>query len=220
MKNTSIMTFVLIMISASVFAQGYRVNRTHEKTRPKLKSSGLGKNIIAFSPVTLAFNSMMDYGGYGGADGNVAMGMSYERIFDNEHLSVKLPVSFTIEKPGIYLMPAIKFYPKKQGAVKYAVGPQFLISYVEDYYHTYYPQSGNYVGMRETRRQFGFGLNNSLNFTISRHLYAAMDANLGILYYDSFNGRGNLNSYYNNDMVVGLDLNQSFSCGFSIGCRF
>lgn len=214
MKKISLITLMLLTTAASLFAQGYRVNRTNEKTKAKLRSGDLGKNIISFSPVTVALNSVMSDG-----RANVAVGFSYERIFDNEYISFRLPVNFTIEKSGVYLMPVIKFYPKKQGVVKYAVGPQFLISYVDDYLPYYMLSSSQpYYPVREVRRQFGFGLNNSLNFTISKHLYAGMEASLGILYYDSFKDKSNYNNY-NND-VVGIDLNQSFSAGFNIGCRF
>jgi len=214
MKKISLITLIIITTAVSIFAQGYRVNRTNEKTKARLRSAGLGKNIISFSPVTVAVNSVMNDG-----NANLAVGFSYERIFDNEYISFRLPVNFTIEKSGVYLMPTIKFYPKKQGIVKYAVGPQFLISYVDDYMPYYMLTSSQPMyPVRELRRQFGFGLNNSLNFTISKHLYAGMEATLGILYYDSFNDNTNYNNY--NDNGVGIDLNQSFSAGFSIGCRF
>ncbi len=211
MKNTILTAGLLLLTVCSVFAQGYRVNRTQEKTKAKIKSSDLGKNIIAFSPVNVAMNSIMNDG-----QGNVAVGISYERIFDNEMLSFKLPVNFTIQRPGIFLMPTIKLYPKKQGVVKYAVGPQFLISYVDEspYYYLYSSMSPKDPIV--TRRQFGFALNNSLNFTISKHLYAGMEASLGILYYDSFNDRANAMG----GDVVGLNLNQCFNAGFSLGCRF
>lgn len=217
MKRIMMFSLFVMGISLTAFAQEYRVNRTYENKRTKLKSAGLGKNIIAFSPVSIAMNSVMNDG-----EPNVAVGMSYERIFDNEYISFRLPVNFTIEKPGIYLMPTIKLYPKKQGIVKYAIGPQFLISYVEDYFHPYlYGPAPLPVSKLETRRQFGFALNNSLNFTISKNLYVGMDASLGILYYDSFNEKTNNNYNYNNSgSPLDLNLNQSFSLGVSFGCRF
>lgn len=216
MKKSIALSLFLLAASSMAFAQEYRVNRTYETKKTKIKSAGLGKNIIAFQPMSIAINSVMN-----DDEPNVAVGFSYERIFNNEYISVKLPVNFTITKPGIYLMPVIKLYPKKQGIVKYAVGPQFLISYVEDYVPNYLMVVG---GRRyETRRQFGFALNNSLNFTISKNLYVGMDASLGLLYYDSFNDQAkknnNNNNYYSGD-PYDTNLNQSFNFGFSMGCRF
>lgn len=214
MKQSITLVAILTLITSTMFAQEYRVNRSYENKKVKLKSSGLGKNIIAFSPMQFVANNLM-----GDATGYVAVGVSYERIFNNEYISVKLPINFTIQQPGVVLMPTIKLYPKKQGVVKYAVGPQFLISMVDEPFYNYYSSSSTHDIY--TRRQFGFALNNSLNFTISKHLYLGLDASLGILYYDSFNEL-NKNTYgsTNNFSDSPMNLNQSFSMGFNMGFRF
>ncbi|HQW46004.1 MAG: hypothetical protein IPF62_10010 [Bacteroidetes bacterium] len=214
MNKTNLITCLLMLITSMSFAQGYRVNRTNERTKAKVKSAGLGKNIIAFSPAQFSVNNVM-----GDGNGYVSVGFSYERIFDNELISLKLPVNFTIEHTGVILMPTIKLYPKKQGVVKYAVGPQFLIAMIDEPYYNYFSSYSSSINY--TRKQFGFALNNSLNFTISKHLYLGIDASLGILYYDSFNDMNKNynggNNYYNDSP---MNLNQTFNLGFNMGFRF
>lgn len=204
-----ILTLTLFLLSTTLFAQAIRVNRFQEKTKVKIKSSKLGKNIISFSPIQYYNGDVANDGG------NLAVGINYERIFNNELLSVKMPINFILNRPGIFLQPTIKFYPKKQGIAKYAVGPQFLISHYESFYNTYSGVGGFFVKY-EMRSQFGFGINNSINFTVSKHLYAAMEATIGILYYDSFNKENN-NNYYNGSSN---NVTQTIHIGCSLGYRF
>ena len=211
--NKIVILFLLISSFCKVnFAQEYMVNRSYDKKKVKLKSADLGKNIIAFSPMRFAAGDLLG-DGYGYA----TVGFSYERVFNNEYLSAKLPIHFTIDRAGVLFMPTIKLYPKKQGIVKYAVGPQFLVAFVNDYYYNYYSSYSN-ARIYDTRRQFGFALNNSLNFTISKHFFLELDASLGILYYDNFKDLQKNGQYYYNDSP--LNLNQSFKAGFAMGYRF
>lgn len=214
MKNIITIVITLFIFSFYTQAQEYRVNRFQEKK--KVKNMDLGHNIISFTPMgfyanTSPYNSTF----------NPYIGIQYERIFNSGLLSVAMPINFSIDNlRGVFASPTIKLYPKKQGIAKYAIGPQFIINYFEDEFESYNPTFG-YFNQIETRRQFGFGINNSLNFTISKHFYIGMDATVGILYYDSFvNGR---NDYYKDnyyDITPFGNLNQFFKMGCAIGVRF
>ncbi len=212
MNKITVLFITFFIVSQLSFAQEYRVNRSYENKKVKLKSADLGKNIISFSPMRFVVSNLM-----GDGTGYATVGFSYERVFNNEYISAKMPVNFTIDRTGVVFLPTIKLYPKKQGVVKYAVGPQFLVAVVDDYYYNYYSSNSN-ARIYDTRRQFGFALNNSLNFTVSKHFFLELDASIGLLYYDSFNDLKIQGSYYYNDSP--LNLNQAFNAGFGMGYRF
>lgn len=213
MKNIITFFIILFAFTLSTQAQEYRVNRFQENK--KVKNMNLGHNIISFTPMGFyanASNYNSTFIPY--------IGIQYERIFNSGLLSVALPINFSIsDMNGIFASPTIKLYPKKQGIAKYAIGPQFIINYYEDVYERYNPTFGYFSQVKE-RSQFGFGINNSLNFTISKHFYIGVDATVGILYYDSFiNGD---NEYYNNynDVFPFGNINQFFKMGCTMGVRF
>ncbi|MBL7765630.1 MAG: hypothetical protein JNJ58_06035 [Chitinophagaceae bacterium] len=203
----------ILLISHSLLAQGYRVNRNDSKTSVKLKKEDLGKNIIAFSPVHIVATDIES------DQPDVTIAMSYERIFNNEMISVKLPVNVALTRQYFYIMPTIKLYPKKQGVAKYAIGPQLLFGTGMEEYQKFITGPNGIVYSQfvtERRNQFGFFLNNSVNFTIARALYVALDFGLGVKYYDS--------APRNTDMMFSpfgnSGISPSFQLGFNMGYRF
>lgn len=116
-------------------------------------------------------------------------------------------------------MPSIKLYPKKQGMVKYAVGPQFLIAtgtikYRENYNSSYYPSYGD-TTFTEKSTQLGFMINNSLNITVAKQFYVGMELGIGIQYYDSRqNNNDGSNDTYDNPYEANVQFN------FNMGYRF
>lgn len=208
---------LLLTFSLSLSAQGYRVNRTEEKKKVKIKQEEYGKNIISFSPVQLIATDL-------NVKPDIAVAFSYERILQNELISVRLPFSASLYNGYFYCMPTIKLYPKKQGIVKYAIGPQFLFGTGEAE-RTVWVQSGFGSGYEKiekgTRTQLGFLLNNSVNFTVAKSIYAGMDVSVGLKYID------NMPNVNNSDVVFfpiggggsGV-LSQSLLLGFNMGYRF
>ncbi|HKR07345.1 MAG TPA: hypothetical protein VJY62_22115 [Bacteroidia bacterium] len=177
-----------------------------------------GKNIVTVSPIQLVESDLLNNHG-----SDVCLNIGYERIFGNGHFGVKLPVSFSLKNPFFYIMPTLKLYPTKQGVVRYAVGPQFFFGTgtIKYNYHSY-NGNGYYQNMviSETRTQFGFMINNSVNFTIIQSIYLGMDMGIGINYYDSMEDNDNENYYYgyypNNDSP----FNPIVQFNFSMGYRF
>ena len=177
-------------------------------------TKGYGKNIISFSPVQLMVN---DFNG----DADATIGLSYERILDNEMISFKLPVHFSLQKSAFYILPTIKLYTKKQGPVKYALGPQFLIAIGDDSYSTYVqvgPGSGYNVTKEYTRKQFGFLLNHSANFTIAHSFYASIEGAIGIIYAD--NKPEDYNYYGLSPFGNSSAIQPAFQFNFAMGYRF
>ncbi len=177
-------------------------------------AKGYGKNIVAFSPVQLMVNDF-------NSDADATIGLSYERILDNEMISFKLPVHVSLQKSAFYILPTIKLYPKKQGPVKYALGPQFLIAIGDDSYSTYVQtgSGGGYTVTKEyTRKQFGFLLNHSANFTIARSFYAAIDGGIGIIYAD--NKPEDYNYYGLSPFGNSSAIQPAFQFNFNMGYRF
>lgn len=179
-----LMLSVLVLASTLSFAQGYRTNNQQKSKQETTKArEQYGKNILSFSPMQL-----MVIGNDSDAP-DLCVGFAYERILDNDLISFRMPVSFSLEEAYYYLLPTIKLYPTRQGQVRYALGPQFLIGYGTDHYtqSTYDPLTYITTEKRVAidRRQFGFMINNSANFTLMKSLYASVDGSLGIIYYDN-----------------------------------
>ncbi len=216
MRTILTSAFLLIM-SLTSFAQGYRVNRTEEKKKVNIRNGELGKNIISFTPVQIIANDIFN------ENPDLTIGLSYERIFNNEMISFRLPVSVSIEKKAYYFMPTIKLYPKKQGLVKYAIGPQFLFATREETYSSYVTGSGGVVYEKlvtDTRSQLGFLINNSVNFTFSKALYLALDFSLGLKYFDSMPNRNNFTGISPFGGNGNNSVSQTFQLNFNMGYRF
>jgi hypothetical protein len=221
MKNLACF-FILLVFGQKLIAQGYRTNnksKTSNNASARTKSNhDLGKNILTFSPVQILLTDVDQ------EEPDLAVAFAYERILDNELIGLKLPVSFSLVNNYFYIMPTLKLYPKRQGTVKYAVGPQLLIGAGDASYreYIYNQQTGItiYKSTDITRKQFGFLLNNSVNFTLVKSLYMGIDASLGIIYYDNLpndinNSFGFYPTYNNNS-----NINPAFQLNFSMGYRF
>lgn len=234
--KTVLSLLMVMVLSQTIFAQGYRVNRTNEK-KVNVRNLDYGKNIFSFSPVQILLTNMDQ------SNPDVAVGFSYERIFNNEHIGLKLPFSFRLntdnnnnyygnlnnnDGPYLYFMPTIKLYPLGQGPVKYAVGPQLLFAYGQDSYYSeiYNSTTGQYNTQLMTgdRTQFGFLINNSVNFTVVKNLYIGLDAGLGLVYYDNMPQASNnyyYSSYYpTNTYRRNNSVSPSFQLNFNMGFRF
>ncbi len=199
----------------------------------KVDNTKYGNNILALSPVS--FNN----------DG-VGLGLSYERVLGKKGIAsfyLPLTVAFNMNNRNNYYgsgyndnitystfnaMPGIKFYPTgNRGKVRYAVGPNVLVSYgTEPGYYTspmYYPNgtiaSYNYNSIERFR--MGMLVSNSLNICPTPHLYLGLELNLGFVYLNETNYSSSYyNNYYyggyydNNDDVVYAQF------AFKIGYRF
>jgi hypothetical protein len=141
---------------------------------------------------------------------------------DNEILSVRLPIYSSLKNNFYYFMPQLKFYPKKQGIVKYAVGPQFLFGVGDVEYTRYLQGSGGIVyqqSVKDTRSVYGFSINNSLNFSVSKSIYVGMEAAVGLKFYDSHpntSGQFSSGSIFSGSGTT----SQIFQANFNLGYRF
>ena len=174
---------------------------------------GFGTHIVTVVPIQFLSNNQDDYSG-----GDVALGVAYEKILKNEYVGIKLPFSFSLKSPGFfYFMPGVKLYPKKQGVVKYAVGPQFSlgIGTVKRKVYDYNSPYGTYIIYKENSTQLGFMINNSLNVTVAKEFYLGIELGIGVQYFDS---RDNNDQYFNDDYNSTLNATAQFN--FSMGYRF
>lgn len=222
MKYFSLLCLLILFQLAAFAQQGYKTdNSSNSKSYTNSHSneqSGLGKNIISFAPLQV-FLTNSDQ-----SKPEAAIQLAFERIFNNELLSVKLPVSITLDNPYVYLTPTIKLYPKRQGTVKYAIGPQFLIGFGKGTYHEYFFDQSTQISTSKTitidRKQLGFMVNNSLNITLFKSFYVGLDAGLGILYYDNLPGDQYYSSLYNPIFNTNSNLQPAFQFAFAMGYRF
>ncbi|HOZ51841.1 MAG TPA: hypothetical protein PLU17_08290 [Chitinophagaceae bacterium] len=216
---------VVTTIQTELIAQAYRTNNSSRaKNENNDNSEGseklkLGKNIISFSPIQIVAADLTN------ESPDITISLAYERIFNNELISIKLPVSMSLIDNYYYIMPTLKLYPKKQGLAKYAVGPQLFFGIGDGTYQEYYyNQSNGYTTSREItmqRKQFGFLINNSFNFTLAKSVYIGLDASLGIIYYDNLPSDiryGYIN--YNPYTVNNSSISPAFQMNFCMGYRF
>lgn len=153
---------------------------------------------------------------------DVAVNFSYERISSNEYFGFKLPVSFSLKNPYYYFMPTLKIYPFKQGPVKFAVGPQFYFGTGEvEYEIVQYDYPGTKTTIIKDKKQIGFLINTSVNFSILQNFYLGIDAGVGVNYFDDNvddKDLDNENYYYydrqRSEFYPALQLN------FGMGYRF
>lgn len=213
-----ILLLTLFAFTAPSFAQGYRTNnQTNNKTEKSRSKEVYGKNILSVSPMQLtAIGSDEDAP-------DLSVGLAFEHIMDNNLISFRLPLSFSLNESYVYFMPTIKLYPTRQGQVRYALGPQFLIGYGNDHYtQTTYDPSTSYTTQKRIsidRRQFGFMINNSANFTLMKSLYAGVDASLGIIYYDN-EPKNTYNTIGITPLSDNSNVQPAFHLNFCMGYRF
>lgn len=203
MKNSILFsTLFASLLSLNAFAQ--QTNKNKES---------LGKNIVSFTPIQMMVTDDNE-------SPDPTIGLSYERILDNEIISLRIPFYASLQKPYYYILPTIKLYPGRQGAAKYAVGPQFLIGFGEDSYTKYMATSTGYYyqTVNYQRKQFGFLINNSLNITVAKNFYLGLDGGIGVIYSD--------NSPYYSTNGIGLsplgdsDIKAAFQLNCNFGVRF
>lgn len=217
MKKIGLAILCLTAISTQILAQGYRVNRTQEK-KASIRNIDLGHNIISFAPIQMILSDVNQ------DSPDLAVGFSYERITDNGMIGIKLPFSFSLMDKGYYyFMPTIKLYPFKQGNVRFSIGPQFLIGYGQVTYDKWVndPLTSSFSIVKTTdyRTQFGFLINNAVNFTFSKNLYVGVDGALGLKYFDNLT-EAQQNNYYNNLYSNKGQVSPSFQLNFNMGIRF
>ena len=219
MKYVSLfIALVLFQLSAS--AQGYRTNNIEKETKAPKEAPTYGKNIISFSPVQIVFSDVEQ------SSPDVAVAFTYERIFNNNLVAFRLPVSLSMKNNFFYVMPTLKLYPRKQGIAKYAVGPQLLFGSGDGTYQDYYQDPVSFMTYTKditmNRRQVGFLINNSVNFTIAKAFYVGVDASLGIIYYDNL--PKNSYNYYSSNLTQFTTQNSrispAFQLNFSMCYRF
>ena len=219
MKYVSLF-IALVLFQLSATAQGYRTNNIEREKKAPKEAPTYGKNIISFSPVQIVLTDVEQ------SSPDITVAFAYERIFNNNLVAFRLPVSLSMKNNFFYVMPTLKLYPRKQGIVKYAVGPQLLFGSGDGTYQDYYqdPVSGMTKTKNITihRRQVGFLINNSVNFTIAKAFYVGLDASLGLIYYDNL--PKNSYNYFSSNQILYTTQNSrispAFQLNFSMGYRF
>ena len=153
-----------------------------------------GSNIFTIVPG--AYTADMD-----GSLGDVGIGLCYERLLDARgHISVTLPVlvNFSSNRSGngflngypgsvasvsgytaLSLMPGVKFYPaRKDRSVRYAIGASFFAFFGSEPSFVYDPNTGG--GGNIHYALYGLMLTNSINISVTKHLFLGLDFNSGI----------------------------------------
>ncbi len=167
----------MLLSCGQVFAQ--------DKPAATNTNSGLPANIIAIAPVQASED------GWG-------LGLSYERRLDkNGILSFygNVYAAFNTQSnvnggaatvsPMYYISPGLKLYPTgNNGKVKYAVGPSFVVASGRENEYDY----NNYVTSTANRFTLGVLVNNSVNFSPSEHIYAALEFGFGWSYINTLGG--------------------------------
>ncbi|MBK7761804.1 MAG: hypothetical protein IPI46_00335 [Bacteroidetes bacterium] len=151
-------------------------------TSTQLSDDEFKHHIIAISPLSMLMT--------GSNDSVVpAISISYEYVLDGGKVSVYVPFKKGLINQSFYVSPGFKIYPFGQGAIRYAVGPQFTFgSSMHNKYVNYYSYSNGYSSSgykRVKNNQLGFMVNNSLNATIAKRLYLGLDLGIGVYLYNS-----------------------------------
>lgn len=207
-----IIVALLGIIGMNLSAQGYQVKKKEKEA--SIGNSKLGKNILGFYPMQFIVSNLNQ------DEPDLTVGLSYERIMDNDFMSFKLPVHMSLNENFFYVLPTLKLYPTKQGVVRFAVGPQLLMAFGDGQYQVsqYDPNNGYYTRtVKGTRKQFGFLVNPSLNITMAEHFYLDVESSLGIIYYDNM-PQANSNFFFGTDNTS--SVSPAFQFGFAFGYRF
>jgi hypothetical protein len=178
----------------------------------KTDQPALGNNIITAAPVHIIGE---DFG----------VNLAYERILMDGYMGIKVPVVFSINNPYFYVAPTFKFYPARQGVVRYHIGPQIYMGIGEhNRNYSYYNPQGNYVTTKGTYSdtRFGFMVNNGVNATIAGKVYMGIDLAAGVNYYSEFarNANGTYQNYNGMDLWDNDEISVIGQFSFSIGYRF
>jgi len=190
-----------------------RMRRPHPEMRER-KNAHYGNNILAISPLQIT-------------EKGIGVGLSYEAVLDKRGiLSFYLPAMISFDnfdngngtsnygRPFYYFMPGLKFYPTgSKGVVRYAVGPNLVLRYGQEYIDQYYYSSTypytsyHYAYGYEDRFSLGVQITNSLNINPTDHLHLGLEMGIGLTYLNQLNG-------YNDN------INGFFNLGFKVGYRF
>ena len=90
--KTNELFLLFLVLSLSSTAQGYRVNRTVEKKKVKVKQEELGRNILTVSPMHLVATDISE-------KLDIGIGLCYERVLDNELISLRMPLTVSLYNP-------------------------------------------------------------------------------------------------------------------------
>ena len=161
-----------------------------------------GKNILSFTP--LAYSASLD-----GSINDAGIGITYERQLDKfGHISFNLPVmmNFSSSKDfnnydynytggvqvtypsyhSFFIMPGLKFYPAgSKEMVRYSLGAALFAGFGSEPYAVYeynnYSATSSYNPTGDYRyAMYGLMISNSINISVSRHVYMALDLSAGI----------------------------------------
>lgn len=173
----------LLPIEDKLFNHYLKENNSFRSSKiAQLSDDEFKHHIISFSPLGMLIT--------GSNDSVVpAMSLTYEYVFDGGKISVLVPLKKGLINQSFYISPGFKFYPFGQGAIRYAIGPQFTFgSSMHNKFVNHYSYSNAYASSgykRVKNSQIGFMINNSLNATISKRLYLGLDLGMGIYLYNS-----------------------------------
>lgn len=182
------------------------ISATAQRSSGRKVEEQYGKNIIAFSPVSLI------------TDNYVGVGLSYERLV-NQYVGIRIPVTTAINTDYFNIGIEAKLYPtRNNGPAKYAIAPMLIYgSGNEKQVKEVYNQVTGYyetITTKVPRTHFGFLLNQTFNFTIMKSFFIGIDGGLGINYYDSRANTYVGSSYRSNDISFAAQLH------FALGYRF
>jgi hypothetical protein len=114
---------------------------------------------------------------------------SYERLFNDGKLGIKIPFGVTYQNPGDYSNNRmlyysgldLNFYPLGQRRLTYSVGFGSRIGVVNDYYYPYYdPYFDYYYPTIKKRLAAGFYMNNGLTLHILENMSISGMFGLGL----------------------------------------
>ncbi len=130
---------------------------------------------------------------------------SYERIFANGQVSVKIPVAFGYDYYNdtydfnnvFYSGIGVNFYPTGQGKWRYFMGPHVRIGLGQEWdWVYYYDENGNYLYDEEVEDQgiyTKFFVDNGIAFTPVKNFSISAIASIGVRYFPQ--------AAYNDDVV-------------------
>ncbi|MCC7028931.1 MAG: hypothetical protein IT257_01410 [Chitinophagaceae bacterium] len=178
MKPTFLLVLALLLFAGNAcLAQIQRDSIVQNNPALKVPESHFGKNIISLSPLQFLNNGNIE------VDNHEGFGFAIERIILNGYAGLSCPVNFKKKNAGFYLMPVFRIYPTGQGVAKFSLGPQVIITHLEDRKP---PIDSRFAGSDIVRKQIGLGLNVHCGTTIFKHLYISFEASAGKILQDSF----------------------------------
>jgi hypothetical protein len=173
---------------------------SHSKVKKKYDGPKMGNNIFTFTPVSYTVEMLR------GSMKDPGFGICYERILDDRgHISIVLPVTLNFTQSsdfssdyfsnGYYysvgvnttgyksymFAPGIKLYPAdNHSKVRYSIGASLFALFGSEPYPYY--DNGNFAAIHGDWHysMYGFLVTNSVNVTLSKHLYLEVDVNGGL----------------------------------------